>query len=238
MSAKQPMEQQRAAMDRMISAPDSNEYVNALSHLLGAILSVSATAVLVTLAAQAGKWAHLVGFAVYGTTLFLSFLASCILHFFLLFGRYKRVLGILDHCAIYLLIAGTYTPFCLTLFDGAVGWLLFGIVWSLAVFWIVVKAIFFVQMSSLLSNLSYISLGWIVIFFIYPIYTQLGIGAIILMIAAGLVYTVGAVSFQRGTPNPFPPYFGNHEIWHLAVLLGSALFFCVMLLYVLPYQVS
>ncbi|HEY0605628.1 MAG TPA: hemolysin III family protein [Herpetosiphonaceae bacterium] len=229
------MEQHKVPMDRMISAPDSNEYVNALSHLLGAILSVSATAILVTLAARDGKWAHLVGFAVYGTTLLLSFLASCILHFFLLFGRYKRVLGILDHCAIYLLIAGTYTPFCLTLFGGAIGWLLFGVVWSLAVFWIVVKAVFFVRMSSLVSNLSYISLGWIVLFFIYPMYTKLGAGAIGLMIAAGLVYTLGAVSFQYGRPNPLPPYFGNHELWHLAVLIGSGLFFCVMLLYVLPY---
>lgn len=229
------MERQKAAMDRMISAPDSNEYVNALSHLLGAIVSVSATALLVTLAAQQGKWAHLVGFAVYGTTLLLSFLASCILHFFLLFGRYKRVLGILDHCAIYLLIAGTYTPFCLTLFGGAIGWLLFGIVWSLAVFWIVVKSVFFVRMSSLLSNLSYMSLGWIVLFFIYPVYIKLGAGAIGFMLTAGLVYTIGAISFQRGRPNPFPPYFGNHELWHLAVLVASGLLFCVMLFYVLPY---
>jgi hemolysin III len=229
------MAQRKDAMDRMISAPDSNEYVNALSHLLGAILSVSATIVLITLAAQEQKWAHLVGFAVYCTTLLLSFLASCILHFFLLFGRYKRVLGILDHCAIYLLIAGTYTPFCLTLFAGGTGWLLFGIVWSLAVFWIVLKAVFFARMSSWLSNLSYISMGWLVIFFLGPIYSKLGGEPIMLMLAAGMVYTLGALSFQRGTPNPFPPYFGNHEIWHLAVLAGSALFFCVMLFFVLPY---
>jgi hemolysin III len=222
-------------MDRMISAPDSNEYVNALSHLVGAILSVSALAVLVTLAALAHKWALLVGFAIYGTTLFLSFLASSILHFFLLFGRYRRVFGILDHSAIYLLIAGTYTPFCLGLFAGPLGWLLFGVVWSLAVFWIVLKAVFFTRMSSALSNLSYISLGWVVIFFIGPIYTRLGPGAIALMLAAGLVYSVGAVSFALGRPNPRPPIFGNHEIWHLAVLLGSAIFFCVMLLYLLPY---
>lgn len=223
------------SMDRMISAPDSNEYVNALSHLLGAILSVSALAVLVTLAALAHKWALLIGFAIYGTTLLLSMVASTLLHFFLLFGRYRRVLGILDHCAIYLLIAGTYTPFCLGLIGGARGWLLFGIVWSLAVFWIVLKAVFFTRMSSAVSNLSYISLGWVVVFFAVPIWTLLGPGAIALMLLAGLLYSGGAVSFALGRPNPFPPFFGNHEIWHLAVLLGSALFFCVMLLYVLPY---
>lgn len=232
---KQPIQPRKDRMDAMISAPDSNEYVNALSHLVGAILSISATVVLVVLAARDQKWAHLVGFAVYGTTLLLSFLASTILHFFLLFGRYKRVLGILDHCAIYLLIAGTYTPFCLTLFSPPVGWLLLGVVWSLAVFWIVLKAVFFTRMSSVRSNLSYISLGWIVVFFLYPIAQRLGVGAIGLMLAAGLIYTLGAVSFQQGRPNPFPPYFGNHEIWHLAVMLGSACFFCVMRFYVLPY---
>lgn len=222
-------------MDPMISSPDSNEYVNALSHLLGAILSISVIAVLVTLAAYEQKWMHLVGFAVYGTTLFLSFLASSILHFFLLFGRYNRVLGILDHCAIYLLIAGTYTPFCLTLFSGAAGWILFGVVWSLAVFWIVLKSIFFQRMSTVVSNISYVSMGWLVVFFFGPIYTQLGLGAILLMVGAGLLYTVGVLIFARGWPNPFPPFFGTHEIWHLAVLAGNALFFCVLLWYVLPY---
>jgi hemolysin III len=229
------MRRPKDAMDPMISSPDSNEYYNALSHLLGAILSVSAIAVLVTLAAQEGKWLHLIGFAVYGTTLLLSFLASTILHFFLLFGRYMRVLGILDHCAIYILIAGTYTPFCLTLFAGPLGWFLFGLVWSLASFWIVLKAIFFTRMPALVSNLSYVSMGWIVIFFFEPVYSGMGPGAIGLMIAAGLLYTVGVAVFSRGWPNPFPPYFGTHEIWHTAVLAGSGIFFCVMLLYVLPY---
>jgi hemolysin III len=230
------MKIQKDRMDPMISSPDSNEYVNAMSHLIGAILSVSVIAILVTLAARDGKWAHLVGFAIYGTTLLLSFLASCLLHFFLLFGRYKRVFGILDHCAIYLLIAGTYTPLCLTLFTGATGWALFGIIWSLAVFWIVIKAVFFVRMPAVLSIVSYVSMGWFVLFFIQPIALNLGMGAIVLMILAGLLYTVGAIIFASGKPNPFPPYFGNHEIWHLAVLGGSALFFCVMLFFVLPYS--
>jgi hemolysin III len=229
------MARPKNAMDPMISSPDSNEYYNALSHLLGAILSVSAIAILVTLAAQAGKWLHLIGFAIYGTTLLLSFLASTILHFFLLSGRYLRVLGILDHCAIYLLIAGTYTPFCLTLLAGPLGWFLFGLVWSLAIFWIVLKAVFFTHMPTLVSNLSYVSMGWIVIFFFGPVYSQLGLGAIGLMVAAGLLYTVGVAIFARGWPNPFPPHFGTHEIWHTAVLAGSGIFFCVMLFYVLPY---
>ncbi len=86
-----------------------------------------------------------------------------------------------------------------------------------------------------MSNISFLLMGWIIIFLIDPIYNQLGVGAISLLIAGGLFYTVGALIFANGKPNPYPPYFGNHEIWHLCVLAGNAIFFLVMLLYVLPY---
>jgi hemolysin III len=229
------MNLQKNNLDLLISSTDSNEYFNSISHLIGAILSISVLAVLVTLAAVNHKPTHVIGFAIYGTSLFLSFLFSCLLHFFLLFGKYLRVFGILDHNAIYLLIAGTYTPFCLTIFNGATGWVLFGIIWSLAVFFITLKSIFFVKISVLMSNISFLLMGWIIVFLIGPIYTRLGMGAISLLIVGGLFYTVGALIFARGKPNPFPPYFGNHEIWHLCVLAGNAVMFLVMLLYVLPY---
>jgi hemolysin III len=226
---------EKPILDPLISSPDSNEYFNSISHLIGAILSISALAVLVTLAAIADKPVHVVGFAIYGTSLFLSFLFSCLLHFFLLFNKYLRVFGILDHNAIYLLIAGTYTPFCLTVFSGATGWVLFGIVWSLAVFFITIKSIFFTKISALMSNISFLLMGWIIVFLIGPIYQLFGMSAILLLITGGLFYTVGALIFANGRPNPFPPYFGNHEIWHLCVLAGNAIFFLVMLWYVLPY---
>lgn len=226
---------QKPPLDPLISAPDSNEYFNSISHLIGAILSISGLAVLVTLAAVAGKPTHVVGFAIYGISLFLSLLFSCLLHFFLLFNKYLRVFGILDHNAIYILIAGTYTPFCLTILSGPTGWVLFGIIWSLAVFFITLKSIFFTKISALMSNISFLLMGWIIVFLIGPIYTQLGMGAISLLIAGGLFYTVGAIIFANGKPNPFPPYFGNHEIWHVCVLLGNVIMFLVMLLYVLPY---
>ena len=226
---------QKPDLDPHISAPDSNEYFNSISHLIGTILSISALAVLVTLAAINNKPANVIGFAIYGASLFLSMLFSCLLHFFLLFGKYLRVFGILDHSAIYLLIAGTYTPFCLTILSGATGWVLFGIIWSLAVFFITLKSIFFGKISVLLSNISYLLMGWIIVFLIGPIYTKLGMGAISLLIAGGLFYTVGALIFANGKPNPYPPYFGNHEIWHICVLAGNVIMFLVMLLYVLPY---
>lgn len=226
----------KSTLDPMISSPDSNEYFNAISHLIGAILSVSVLAVLITFAAMQQKWLHLIGFSIYGTSLLLSFIASSLLHFFLLFGRYKRVFGILDHCAIYLLIAGTYTPFCLAVMRGSAGWWLFGVIWSLAILFITLKAIFFARIPVALSNASFILMGWLVVFVLAPIYQLLGLPAILIMGIAGLVYTIGAISFARGRPNPFPPFFGNHEIWHLAVLIGSALFFVVMLAFVLPYS--
>jgi hemolysin III len=229
------MTSQKPVLDPHISSLDSNEYFNSISHLIGAILSISALAVLVTLAAIHNKPAHVIGFAIYGTSLFLSLLFSCLLHFFLLFGKYLRVFGILDHNAIYLLIAGTYTPFCLTIFSGATGWVLFGIIWSLAVFFITLKSIFFSKISVLMSNISYLLMGWVIVFLIGPIYTQLGSRAIALLIAGGLFYTVGALIFAYGKPNPFPPYFGNHEIWHLCVLAGNTAMFLVMLFYVMPY---
>jgi len=229
------MSAQKPQLDALVSSADSNEYFNSISHLIGAILSISALTVLVSFAAIAGKPTQVVGFAIYGFCLFLSFLFSCLLHFFLLFNKYLRVFGILDHNAIYLLIAGTYTPFCLTILSGSTGWVLFGIIWSLAVLFITLKSIFFAKISVLMSNISFLLMGWIIVLLIGPIYTQLGPGAIALILAGGLFYTVGALIFAHGRPNPFPPYFGNHEIWHLCVLAGNALFFLVMLLYVLPY---
>jgi hemolysin III len=222
-------------LDPHISSTDSNEYFNAISHLVGAILSISALVVLVTLAAVNNKPAHVIGFAIYGASLFLSLLFSCLLHFFLLFGKYMRVFGILDHNAIYLLIAGTYTPFCLTILSGATGWVLFGGIWSLAVLFITLKSVFFARISILMSNISFLFMGWIIVFLIGPIYTQLGIKAVSLLVAGGLFYTIGALIFAKGKPNPFPPYFGNHEIWHGCVLAGNSIMFLVMLFYVLPY---
>ena len=229
------MNLQKPSLDPQISALDSNEYFNSMSHLIGAILSVSALIVLVTLSAINHKTVHVISFSIYGISLFLSLLFSCLLHFFLLFGKYLRVFGILDHNAIYLLIAGTYTPFCLIIFSGATGWVLFGVIWSLAVFFITIKSIFFERISVLMSNISYLLMGWIVVFLIGPAYNQLGMEAISLLLAGGLFYTVGAFIFAIGKPNPFPPHFGSHEIWHVCVLAGNATMFLVMLFYVLPY---
>jgi len=223
-------------MDPMISSKDSNEYFNSISHLIGTILSLAGLTILVVFAALDQGALHIISFSIYGITLLLSFLFSTLLHFFLLFNKYRRVLGILDHCAIYLLIAGTYTPICLIILGDWVGWLLFGLTWGLAIFHITIKSIFFKTMSETLSNLTYFSMGWLAIFFIKTLLEKLPMTAILLMLMGGLFFTIGAIIFQKGRPNPYPPYFGNHEIWHLCVLLGNLSFFAVMFYFVLPFN--
>ena len=221
-------------MDAMISSSDSNEYFNSITHLIGTILAITGLTLLIVLSAKEHKWVHLVSFVIYGTTLFLSFLSSTLLHFFLLFNKYKRILGILDHNAIYLLIAGTYTPICLVVLGGMQGWILFALIWSMAIFFITIKSIFFKKLPTYFSNISYLSMGWLIMVIIYPLYLKLGIGAILLMLVGGACYTVGAIIFTWGKPNPKPPFFGNHEIWHLAVFFGNFTFYLLMLFYVLP----
>ncbi len=222
-------------MDPMISSLGSNEYVSSISHLIGAILAFAGTTLLIVLSAQAGKWVHLVSFSIYGLTLFLSMMASCLLHFNLLFDRYYRLLGIFDHNAIFLLIAGSYTPMALAVFGGPMGWGLFTLIWGLAAFNITIKSIFFARMGKHLSTLTFVLMGWPAIFYIWPLYQKLGIHAIFVLIAAGITYTIGAFSFTFHKPDPFPPYFGNHEIWHICVLIGNSLIFYLMYAHILPY---
>lgn len=222
-------------MDPMISSINSNEYVNSITHLIGTILAIAGTAVLIVLSALAAKPIHIISFSIYGLTLILSFLFSTIMHFNLLFGRYKRILGILDHNAIYLLIAGTYTPFCLIVLDGALGWWVFGIIWSMATLFISIKSIFFEKLPIWLSQATFIAMGWLMVVFAYFIYTKLGIGVMLWILVGGLFYTIGSLIFQHEKPDPWPPFFGNHEIWHLCVIFGNATFFFVMLFYILPH---
>ena len=228
----------KSQMDPLISNPTSNEFFNSISHLIGTILSLAGMIVLIVFSALDSKWLHLVAFAIYGTTLFLSMLASTILHFNLLFNRYIRTLGILDHCAIYLLIAGTYTPYCLVLLNGWIGWTIFGVIWSIAIFNITIKSIFFEKIPGFLSTASYIMMGWMIVFVVYYIYLLLPASALIILFSGGFCYTVGAVIFTRNRPDPWPPYFGSHEIWHLMVILGNLAMFLVQILYILPHHVG
>ena len=163
----------------------------------------------------------------------LSFTASSLLHGFLIAKKYKKIFGIIDHNAIYVLIAGSYTPICLLVLKNMTGALLFVIIWVLAIVNISLKSIFFSRIPKWLSMISYLSMGWLVILCIVKVYEVLGLGAIVLLILAGVSFTLGSIVFYNEKPNPLPPYFGNHEIWHIAVLAGNAFIYLIMAFFVL-----
>lgn len=222
-------------LDSMISSRNANEGFNAISHLVAAAIAVAGLVLLIVFSAIERKWLHLVSFSIYGTTVFVSMTLSSILHFFLWFKRYFRVFGILDHSAIYLLIAGTYTPFCLVVVGGGLGWSIFGVIWGLAILNIVLKSVFFTKMPLWLSMSGYLSMGWLSLALVWHVYSALGLVAILLLLLGGIFYTVGAAIFITEKPNPFPGKLAHHELWHILVMLGNLTFMAIMFLYVLPF---
>lgn len=189
-------------------------------------LSVAGLAVLVTLAALRGTVWHIVGCSVYGATLVVLYTASTFYHS-LRSPRLKRFFRILDHASIYLLIAGTYTPFTLVNLRGGWGWMLFGLVWGLAALGILFK-IFFVDRFPIASTAVYLLMGWLAVIAIKPLLMLVPSGGLLWLLAGGLAYTAGIVFFAWGKM----PY--NHAVWHVFVLAGSICHYFAVLFYVLP----
>lgn len=202
------------------------EIANAVTHGIGALLSAAALALLVVFASMYGNAWSIVSFSIYGATLILLYLFSTLYHSFQN-PRVKAIFKILDHSAIYLLIAGTYTPFTLVTLRGALGWTIFGIIWGLAVLGIVLKA-FFVKRFKLLSTISYVLMGWVIIIAMKPLISSLPMNGVILLVSGGILYTVGAI-FYMWKKLPY-----NHAVFHLFVLGGSICHFSSILFYVLP----
>ncbi len=210
------------------------EPVNSLTHLVGALLAVAGLVVLVVLS-RGDPW-RVVTFTVYGTSLVLSFSASALLHGLHVGQRGQRVLRTLDHAAIFLLIAGTYTPvtlITLRAYDPAWAWSLFAVVWLLALAGVLFK-LFWLGAPRWLSTGIYLLLGWLVMIAIVPLVRALPPGGLAWLAVGGLFYSVGAVIYATRKPDLMPKVFGYHELWHLFVLAGSASHFVMMLLYVLP----
>ena len=204
------------------------ELLNSITHGLGLALSVAGFLVLLALSVTRGDAWHVAGCTVFGVTLIFLYGASTLYHSFKAL-HLKRFLRTLDHSAIYLLIAGTYTPFTLVNLRGALGWSLFAAVWILAVLGIVFK-IFFVDRFMALSTVIYLVMGWLGVVAIKPMLTVLPTGGFIWLAAGGLAYTVGVVFFACRKV----PY--NHAIWHLFVLAGSICHFFAVVVSVLPAQ--
>lgn len=202
------------------------ERFNGITHLLGAVAATAGVAVLVVLAARQGDAWKLVSFSVYGATLLLLYLFSTLYHS--VRGRAKRLLQKFDHHAIYLLIAGTYTPFALVTLRGAWGWTLFGLVWGLAVLGIVVDTFHSRTTRRVLPMVIYLLMGWLALIAIFPLIAALPPAGLAWLVGGGLFYTGGLVFYALDEKLRHA-----HGIWHLFVLAGSACHYLAVLLYVL-----
>jgi hemolysin III len=202
------------------------EVANALTHGVGLVLSIAGFALLVFLAAANGDAWHVAASVIYGLSLVVLYAASTVYHSATCPVK-KHRLQLVDHCCIYLLIAGSYTPFLLVVMRGSFGIGLLAFVWAFAVFGIAMKVIFRGRFNAV-GVVSYLVMGWIGVLAIGPLYAALGTGPIVLAILGGLSYSVGVIFFGWKSLRH------HHAIWHLFVLGGSIAHYFAILFYVIP----
>jgi hemolysin III len=206
------------------------EVANSIIHGLGVLLSVAGFTLLLTFAAIEGDIWRIVSFSVYGATLVFLFLASTLYHS-LPGEKAKRIFRMIDHCAIFLFIAGSYTPFMLVKLRDGSGWWLFGLAWGLAALGITQKLVFRHRFAKL-SLATYLVMGWMIVVASSELVQALDTGGVAWLISGGLSYTVGVFFYVRKTM----PY--HHAIWHIFVLAGSICHYFAILFYVLPMPAS
>src|SRR5713101_1064520 len=205
----------------------SEELANSLTHGAGLMLSIAGFIVLVVLAAMRGSAWRIMSCAVYGSTLICLYTASTLYHI-IHPGRLKRILKICDHSAIYLLIAGTYTPFLLVNLRGSWGWSLFAVIWGMAMAGILFK-VWFVEYFSVFSTAVYLLMGWLALLAIKPMLLSVPLSGLLWLLAGGVLYTAGVVFYALKKV----PY--NHAIWHGFVIAGSTChYFAVLCSVILP----
>jgi len=207
----------------------NEEIVNAVTHGIGVLLSITALVFLIISAKQNGSVWHVVTFSIYGGSMLILYLSSTLVHSFPE-GKVKDLFEIFDHSAIYLFIAGTYTPFTLIVINGVLGWTLLTIVWAIALIGVVFKS-FFAKKFMVLSTILYIVMGWLIVIAWNPLVETLPPAGITLLVTGGLLYTVGAIFYVwRG-------FIFHHAVWHLFVLAGSVSHFFTILFYVTPIRI-
>ncbi len=202
------------------------EIANAVTSGIGTVLSIAGLVIMVVYATLDGSVWHIVGVSIFGTSLIFSHLASTLYHSISPPGA-KRVLRVIDHLAIYFLIAGTYTPFTLVNLRGAWGWSLLVMIWVLGLAGVVIKTTS-LRHVRYLSTSFYVAMGWTVVVVIRPLLEGVAPGGIWLLLAGGLAYTAGVIFYAWNRM----PY--NHAIWHVFVIAGSACHFFAVLFYVIP----
>ena len=202
------------------------EITNAILHGIGALLSIAALVLCVVFSAIHHDPYAVVSSCIYGSTLIILYTMSCLYHSFKV-NNAKRVFRIIDHCSIYLLIAGTYTPYTLVTLHGVTGWVTFGIIWACAILGIVLNSID-LKKYKVISFLLYLGMGWEIIFSYNELAAALDKGGLYLLLAGGVIYTVGAIFYGIGKKHKY-----MHSAFHFFVLAGSILHFFSILLYVI-----
>ncbi len=204
------------------------EKINILSHAAGFVLSLAALVLLVMRATRYGDVWDVVSAGIFGASLIILYAASTVYHSAKKPELRKR-LRIIDHASIYVLIAGTYTPFTLITLNGSIGWVIFGTAWGLALTGIILK-LFFTGKYNLISTLMYVFMGWVIIFAIKPLINNLPLDGLLWLFAGGMAYTTGAVLYS------IKKIKFNHAIFHMFVLIGSFSHFMAVFFYVLPVK--
>ncbi len=206
--------------------PRREEIANAITHGIGALLSLAGLVLLIVFSSMKGTAWHVVSFTIYGVSMLLLYSCSTLVHSFKE-GKIKDLFEFFDHSSIYIYIAGTYTPFMLIAIRGSLGWSLFGVVWGIALLGVVFKA-FFVKRFLFMSTIFYLIMGWLIVIAWGPLVAAVPNPGIVLLVTGGLLYTLGTVFYVW---RAFPYH---HAIWHLFVLAGSVTHFFAILLYLLP----
>ena len=205
--------------------PPLEEKLNVISHAVGLVLSVVGLILLVWRASRLGEFVHLVSFSIFGSSMILLYAASTFYHN-ATEPQLRYKLKILDHASIYFLIAGSYTPFALVTLQGIVGWIIFGLIWAMALAGAALK-LFFTGKYRTASTVMYVVMGWIIVFAVKPLISNLSSGGLLWLAAGGISYTIGAIIFSLDRIK------FNHAIFHLFVLLGTFCHFISIYFYVL-----
>ena len=204
--------------------PPLEEKINVLTHAFGLFLSIIALILLIMKASLSGTDWHIISFSIYGASLIILYAASTFFHNAKNFNTRRR-LNIFDHASIYILIAGTYTPFTLVILNGTIGWILFGITWGIALTGIILK-LFYTGKYDKVSTIAYVLMGWIIVFAFKPLLDSFSLEGIVWLVLGGIAYTIGAI-FYSANKLRF-----NHAIFHIFVLIGSFCHFISIFFYV------
>lgn len=209
--------------------------MNGFTHFIGVILSIAATFLLIRKSNDSQSLIGVISISVFGISMILLFTASTLYHWLKLSEEGIKKLRKVDHIMIFIYIAATYTPICIIVLKGYIGWLLLIAVWLVAIFGVIIKLLW-MNAPRWLSTLIYVLMGWLAVVVIYPLFSSLEIDALLWLFTGGLFYTVGAIIYALKKPDPFPGILGFHEIFHLFVLAGSFSHYWLMYKYISIFQ--